>query len=61
MVINPFLLQLYNRVYTRKVKYKSRRFIKKKTESINRSYKQILIVLIYTAIRPRQVLINLYN
>ena len=61
MIINLLLLQLYNCIYTRKVKYKSRYSIKKRVGSINRSYRQILTVLIYIAIRSRQVLINLYS
>ena len=61
MVINPLPLQFHNYVYTKEVKYKSRRPIKKGVESINRSYKQTLTVSIYIAIRSRQVLTNLYS
>ena len=61
MIINSLLLQLYNCIYIREVKYKSRYSIKKRTESINRSYRQILTVLIHIAIRSRQVLTNLYS
>ena len=61
MVINLLLLQLYNCIYIRKVKYKSRHSIKKRVGSINRSYRQTFTVLIYTTIRSRQVLTNFYS